>query len=115
MNCVHAIQAWPAGTLLLGRMVAHDFDLNTRTWYFVANGVVALACIAEVCSLTICFSPHPTRPPSVLQNLFPMHGAVLCVRCDGCAVAEIVKSTPALKQGLSKQGCPLMPGPYQEV
>jgi hypothetical protein len=37
-----------AGTLLLGRMVAHDFDLNTRMWYFVANGVIACACLAEV-------------------------------------------------------------------
>ena len=28
--------------------MAHDFDLNTRTWYFIANGVVAMACLAEV-------------------------------------------------------------------
>jgi hypothetical protein len=50
-SCAHLL----LGTLLLGRMVAHDFDLNTRTWYFVANGVAACACLAEVrwCSMSL--------------------------------------------------------------
>lgn len=42
-------QCWHTGTLLVGRMFSHDFDINTRSWYCFANIIASLAAIVEVC------------------------------------------------------------------
>eukprot|EP00892_Ulva_mutabilis_P009662 jgi/Ulvmu1/7068/UM033_0128.1 len=36
------------GTLMVGRMFSHDFDLNTRSWYCFANIIASLAAVVEI-------------------------------------------------------------------
>lgn len=37
-----------AGTLIFGRVIAHDFDINTRTWNFLSNVAINVACAVEI-------------------------------------------------------------------
>lgn len=46
--CANADSHPYAGTLLVGRMFSHDFDLNTRSWYCFANIIASLAAVVEV-------------------------------------------------------------------
>lgn len=49
-----------AGTLVVGRMFSHDFDINTRSWYCFANIIASLAAVVEVCL--------PWHPRSTLRH-----------------------------------------------
>lgn len=36
------------GTLVFGRIIAHDFDINTRSWHFWSALTINVACAAEI-------------------------------------------------------------------
>jgi hypothetical protein len=66
-----------AGCLIMGRFVAHDFDLNTRYWFIAANMILCVASLIEVHSPPSRFLLNASWPRSI--DLHTVHPTWMCL------------------------------------
>ncbi|KAG1675383.1 hypothetical protein FOA52_012302 [Chlamydomonas sp. UWO 241] len=41
------------GTLIFGKVIAHNFDIHSKSWYFLSNVMLMLATAIEMCTIVV--------------------------------------------------------------